>query len=514
MKRPRVEGWIALTACLLVLASCASTAPASVANLAGKRLIAPRADGLPFEAARGGYYDTVWPSEHADLWRSHATLNAGLPAGFDPGKLVRTSARLDLPVWGYTRADDEVFVIGGSPFTLRGFTEAIRSGKTGGRLDSFGSVVADLLDPSIPYVARIDPRTMKAVRLDLRGGSTVNYTGGLLMHGNGFVYAVSRSVLYKIDPEAMAIVRSLELPLTGTDALSRFWTTYNGLQVLASGELVLKGFHLIDSGKIPGWLLLIDPEDLSIDVRQQAAVSSARLTIQQSPDGPVFLYHVNALASLRYRITDAGFLPDTDWTSPYRAEKETGTQASSPLLFGKVGQIVFADNTAPGAATPIRLFTRAVDAGAPPGGSKGMPAFSRSLPSFNFFMVAGDPFLNQILVTYDPINNLLAAHRVKRDGGLEPLWEREGYKVSASPAVVPDRDLLYVDDYRNGKDHLVVLELSTGREAASVELEATLPTIGTIFPGRNDDVFILSSEAGGKSGRISRISIEGKESMQ
>jgi hypothetical protein len=35
-----------------------------------------------FVPERAGYYDTVWPSEHTDLWRSHAVLNAGLPVNF------------------------------------------------------------------------------------------------------------------------------------------------------------------------------------------------------------------------------------------------------------------------------------------------------------------------------------------------------------------------------------------------------------------------------------------------
>ena len=120
-------------------------------------------------------------------------------------------------------------------------------------------------------------------------------------------------------------------------------------------------------------------------------------------------------------------------------------------------------------------------------------------------MVAGDPYITQLLIYYDPINNLVSANRVSAEGGLEPVWERNGYKVSASPALVPDRDLLYIDNYQNGKDHLVVLKLSTGEELASVELSATLPTIGTIVPGMNNDVTITSSETGRPSGLITRI---------
>jgi hypothetical protein len=478
-----------------------------IRNPAGKPLLQPYAGMQPFVPQRAGYYDTVWPSEHTDLWRSHAVLSAGLPANVTFEQLSVTTARLNLPVWGYTRAQHEVFVAGGSPFLLDSFTQAIKTGEPLSGAALARSLLNDLFSDSIPYVAQIDPRSMRVRQLDLTGGRTVNYTGGLLMHKNGFVYAVSRSILYKVDPSTMRVVRSLSLPLVGEGRIVHYWTTYNGLQVLASGELVLKGFHLLDSPNIPGWLLLVDPDDLTIDVQQSVAVSSARLTIQQSADGRSYLYHVNDFDSLRFEITNAGFVLDDAWARSYRTPDSGSTQASSPLLFGHIGQVAFADNTAQGATTPIHLYTQAVDTNALPDELTGTPAFSKSLPGYNFFMVAGDPFERQLLVYYDPINDLLAAHRVTADGTLEPVWEHDTYKVSASPALVPDRDLLYIDDYRDVKDHLVILRLSTGLELASIELAATLPTIGTIFPGMNNDVYILSSEAAGNDGVISRVYI-------
>jgi hypothetical protein len=458
-----------------------------------------------FIPERAGYYDTVWPSEHTDLWRSHAVLNAGLPTNFTPEQLFVNTAPLNLPVWGYTRAKHEVFVAGGSPFLLDSFTQAIKTGMplTGAAL--VRSIVNDLRNDSIPYVAKVELDSMNVKQRNLTGGWTVNYTGGLLMHENGFVYAVSRSILYKVNPKAMRVVRSVKLPLVGTDELDNYWTTYNGLQVLASGALVVKGFHLLDSANVTGWLLLIDPDDLMISVQQPAPVSSARLTIQQFPDGKSYLYHVNDFESFRFEITDAGFVLDDAWTRNYRIPGST--QASSPLLFGQIGQVAFADNTAQGATTPIQLYTQAVDSNALPNDLIGTWAFNKRMPGYNFFMVAGDPFVKQLLVYYDPINNLLAAHRVTADGSLEQVWEHNIYKISASPAIVPDRDLLYIDDYQDGKDHLVILRLSTGLRLASIELAATLPTIGTIFPGMNNDVFILSSEAGGNAGVVSRVYI-------
>ncbi len=93
------------------------------------------------------------------------------------------------------------------------------------------------------------------------------------------------------------------------------------------------------------------------------------------------------------------------------------------------------------------------------------------------------------------------------DGTLHLVWEHDGYKVSASPAIVVDRNQLYIDDYHEGHDWLVVLDLSTGRQLATIQLAAQLPTIGTIFPGMNDDVYVLSTEAGTTHGLLSRITV-------
>ena len=483
-----------------------ATATPIIQPLTDKQLLAPQ---------RAGYYDTVWPSEHTDLWRSHAVSNVGLPADFDPAKLTVTTANLNLPVWGYTRAKDQVFAIGGSPFMLNKFTQQIKNGGSTSASSAAALNEADIQAEveesrkSVPYVARINPLTMQVTLFYMTEGETINYTGGLLMHENGFVYAVSRSYLYKVDPETMQAVASVPLPLVGDSKEQNFWTTYNGLQVIASGELVIKGFYFVDSVSVNGWLLLVNPDTLEIDVQQSEALSSARLTIQQAPDGSATLYQVNATQSLRFKITDTEFVLENDWTRDYRTADDGTTQASSPLLFGNVGQIVFANNTAPGVTTPISLFDQPVNVEDLPATLEGINAFDSDLPGYNFFMVAGDPFETQILFYYDPINNLIGAHTVLSDGTLQSLWEiNDVYKVSASPAICPDRDLLYIDNYQNGTDSLVVLKLSTGEELATVPLDANLPTIGTIFLGMNEDVYILSSEAGSDNGLISRIFVQ------
>ena len=447
-----------------------------------------------------GYYNTVWPSEHADLIRSHAVLSGGLPGDFDKSRLRIAATEMHLPTWGYTRGKEEIFVIGGSPQFMSIFTESIKTGKSISKLTAVIYSIKDIFSSDIPYAAKINSKTMGKTVLALDRGNTVNYTGGLLMHANGFVYAVSQSVLYKIETTKMEIVKSIDLPGIGNRWTS-YWTTYNGLQVLANGELILKGFHLINNANLDGYLLLIDPETLQIDIKQKARVSSARLMIADN-----YLYHVNAEENLRFKITDEGFVLDHGFTAKYRSKNDHSTQASSPLLLPHIDMVVFADNTAPNAKTPLRLYTKSTK-----DKNREMQsawAFTTSTPSFNFFMIAGDTFINNIVVYYDPLNNLVSANKIYEDGSIKLLWETTNIKASASPAISAGKGHIYIDDYKNGKDNFIVLDLLTGKELGRAELSASLPTIGTIFIGENSDVFILNSEAGNKAGFVSRIFIQ------
>lgn len=447
-----------------------------------------------------GYYPTVWPSEHADLIRSHAVLAGGLPMRGDKPELQVTSTPLHMPTWGYTRDVHEVFVIGGSPQFMSTFTTSIQNGKSISKLNMALNNVQDMFSRDVPYVAKINTETMEKTEILLDAGSTVNYTGGLLIHANGYIYAVSQSVLYKIDPLDMNILLRAELPKTG-NRITDYWTTYNGLQALDNGELVLKGFHLINNAELDGYLLLVNPDTLQIDVKQKERVSSARLMIYDQ-----FLYHVNAEENIRFRITDEGFLLDSSFTAPYRSKTDSSTQASSPMMLPDINMMVFADNTAPGAQTPIRLYSKSIR-----DMDKGMQtanAFSTAAPGFNFFMVGGDPFLHNIVIYYDPLNNLVSANQVDKDGNITLVWQKENIKASASPAISASNRHVYIDDYRNGKDHFVVLDLLSGEEIQRVELPASLPTVGTIFVGNQNDVFIINSEAGRQTGFVSRITVK------
>src|SRR5439155_16287827 len=116
-----------------------------------------------------------------------------------------------------------------------------------------------------PYVARIDPETMKVDVLDLTGGSSVNYVGGVLVHSNGFVYAVARSVLYKIDPSSFTVQNSVPLPLLpDSSGKENEAMAYNGIVAIENGDFVLKGWASTGGGESAfGYLLRLDPNNLA-----------------------------------------------------------------------------------------------------------------------------------------------------------------------------------------------------------------------------------------------------------
>ncbi len=235
---------------------------------------------------------------------------------------------------------------------------------------------------------------------------------------------------------------------------------------------------------------------------QQAAVGSARLTLATDEYGQEYLYHVNATESIRFHVTPQKITLDSSWHASYRSRDDGSTDASSPVFMGNA--VVFSDNTVVGATTPMHLYVHPLDL--PPKVERltGTPCFKDKRPGVNFFMVLGDPFLRKIVVVCDQFYGRVAAHQLLPDYRLELLWER-AYNVSASPAYVADRDLLYLTDYRDGCDHLVVVQGTTGTEVARAQLAARKPTIGTIVPGTADDVYVLSTEVGEKTGYISRI---------
>ncbi|MFM9136134.1 MAG: hypothetical protein ACKOT0_12025 [bacterium] len=489
----------------------APSVTAGVPQEAGAALsdAAPAAECVPElfrRPPRPGYAHTTWPTEHADAWRSHAVAD-GLPAGVMSKQLRTTAVKLPpVPVWGYVGKGDVVYVMGGAPYLLDMFTKLIQ----GAPQSSAPLLVAQskLYAASMtPYIARINTRTMEAEVLQLPGGDSVNYIGGALIHANGSVYAVARSVLYKINPRTFRVVASVKLPLAPKpNGAPNRETAYNGMVATQSGDLVLKGWASVGGGdEPPGVLLRVDAGDLSIKAQKvTTAVAAARMAIVLD-QGREYLYFPNQTQSVRFALSESAFNLDGRWSATYLREGSGMTAASSDVFMGK--GVVFASNTEPTATTPMSVFSQGIDAN---GSIAKSTPFKGIAPGWNFFMMAGDPYRSGISVVEDQVSGHAAGYLTCGGGqGVKKIWENSSITASAGMAINSAAGHLYTDDRvcdARGRCRmfLVVLDLRTGVEIARTAVRGNKPTIGQIFIGP-EAVYYVATNTDDPNGYVTRV---------
>lgn len=443
---------------------------------------------------RASLYDTVWPTDKANLNRSNSVVNAGLPRDVAAADVAVESVEMPYPAFAYTRDEDEIFVVGGTSFVLARYVSEI-DGLPG---LGFGEGL------SAPHITKYNPFTGEQTRLALDRGAGSDYLGGALIHANGYVYIVYQSHMYKIEPDSMTIVRSLDLPFA--PGVAKRFTIYNGLYTSSTGELVTKYWTQLGDAAA---FLLIDPDTLEITAQLDYPGASPRLTVAPADDGTEYLYHLNNRETFRMEIGPRSLTLDPDWISrydPYSTGQSENREPTSPVVAG--GRVYYTTNTSFTSTNPMRIFWQDVEA-----------AYSREMPpltgplllddvegaGWNFFHMVIDEATG-IIIGGDQINGLLTAVRVTDDNDLERLWQIE-LTHSSSPVIVSDREMLYVNDYVDGRDHLVVLDLTTAEELLRVPTPATRATISTIVVSATDEVYFGSLEPGQPIGLFHRIYI-------
>ena len=352
-------------------------------------------------------------------------------------------------------------------------------------------------------------RLEKVLRLNKGKGGFINYTGGLLVHSNGFLYAVAQGYLYKVRPGSFRVVASTSLPAApAAGGGPNLMTTYNGIAAAENGDLLLKGWASSggEGEEPPGMLLRVSPDDLAVRPDPPlpvSGISSARMALVKHDDGSEFLYLPGPTKSVRFKVDGSSFVLDESWTSTYFQRGDT--QASSDLFMGK--GVVFANNTSPTTRTPARLFAKGMADGSE---LRDVPAFKgRHRVGWNFFMVAGDPYSSGMVAVGDQATGRVAGFRACGGGlSVRKRWENDKIKSAAGMAINYKAGHLYTDDRRCNKRRcrlfLVVLDLRTGKELARVRVRGTKPTMGQIFIGRNA-VYYIATQTGARHGYITRI---------
>jgi hypothetical protein len=462
--------------------------------------------GTERAAARGELYNTTWPVPTADSWRTSSIATGGLPDQVRSNDLRSESVELGAaPIFGITYDEDSIFVFGGATHLMDLFTMAqgndLPEGGAAALVDAYGA--SGMVASANPYVAKIDPATMRAEILELPKGTTPNYPGSLVAHRNGQLYVVATATLFEVDPDSFEITRSLDLPRNPERPDS---TIYNTLQISSrNGDLLLKTAPQQGNGI----LVAVDTQQLQIRNQLETALSSARMTTLVEGDTE-YVYLPGDTDTLRFTVTDDGFTPDPTWSQPYRTAGDGSTPGVAMTPTGDHDTVVFPNNNTVliGVSTPLEMLWQSTTDET--SGVSSVNATSTDLPGGTFAPPPGDPFTTSVMVAADAVNGRLAAWRIADDGSLEQLWETDQYSVSVGAAIVADQRRLYTDDRECSADgtdctlYLVVADLMTGTEVARAQVAGSQPSIGRIFIGL-DAVYYIATQGEGGNGYVTKV---------
>ena len=334
------------------------------------------------------------------------------------------------------------------------------------------------------WVERIDPETLAplARSQDLPGGPF--WAGGIMAHANGSLYVTYGRYCHRLDA-GCALLASRELPQA---------QPYNSLLALSDGNLVMKNF--VRDGSNRSYFSVLEPERLErtgpeVEVPEG---SIARITRDISGGGE-FVYVAGDHTIYRYRYERGVLARDESWQYGYRMLPD-GEQSYAWDIVIADGSAWFMDNGANQfsgsfrgggtASSPLRLYrvslSDASDADV-------LTPFSDA----NHGTIVNPPLVDgsrRIAVAYDSGNGRIAGFRYGA-GGFERLWEH-AFNASNHFLLYPDEGEIVVNDYADGQEHLVVLDIESGAEQGRAA--TTSPVQSALFqsPGWSRDLYVCT----------------------
>jgi hypothetical protein len=417
----------------------------------------------------GPYYRTVAPFEHFDSRRTQVFPATCTVTG-GPIRAKRADGDFTTPYIAVTRNRDQLYVYGYG-------TDAAAQGG---------------------YVASVDPRTLRqrwrSQIPDPSPAGQWSYPGVMLVHGNGFLYAVYGNVLVKLDPDTGAVVHRRALPEdpNGTGA------AYNGMIVLPDGNLALKriergpctstasalsGLQCALANGIPSTLSIVEPGRLriedTVDLHQTVL---GRITYG---GGNIYIAGRNAIS--RYRYAHGRVRPDRGW-GPVTYRTGASQPGTGTGLLGDwvVVQTNFLPSTAPLTVTAVstrddhRVFR------------------SRPFPRSSMSWIVSKPALdlaNHTVVTHDTDAGAMAALHFDPRHGFRTRWRRSLTSLDFSALTGdPQHRQIVIADRQGGSESVVWLEERTGAQRARSATLSDVPAPGNIVtPGFDRRFFYLSA---------------------
>lgn len=352
------------------------------------------------------------------------------------------------------------------------------------------------------WVQKINPDTLEVLNESpqLPCGDHV-WCGAIAAHKNGSIIKVNGSFMHVLSPDCEVILEK-ELPIN---------QAHNGLLILSDGTIVTKDCRLENQQN--STITRLDPNTLEL-LHEPFALpegSMGRIASDLNDDGE-FIYIPGIERIWRIKVLPDALELDEDWQPQYRNGNQSqglawdGCISEDSLWVMDNGDIesvrsIYGVNPNGRVAENTHLSWRS------PAPWKGRQRLIK------FDLISGDkiaiepfdkegggiiaPPVNvpeyEMCIAWDSINGGLAGISTT-DRKLAVSWQLD-MRPTMQPVVFPESGELVINNFENGEDELIVVDIATGELLSRAKVNARLANGMFLSPGFNRDIFYCTTGA-------------------
>ena len=419
-----------------------------------------------------GYFDSAWPVECGGNRRQKAAT----------GKLQSKNSKTEMISTVSDKWNVMVIQREKNEFFLGGTMPYFNGPKPYGWLQKINSDSLEILNesPQLPCGDHV-------------------WCGAIAAHENGSIIKVNGSFMHVLSPECEVILEK-ELPIN---------QAHNGLLILSDGTIVTKDCRLENQQN--STITRLDPNTLEL-LHEPFALpegSMGRIASDLNDDGE-FIYIPGIERIWRIKVLPDALELDEDWQPQYRNANQSqglawdGCISEGSLWVMDNGDIesvrsIYGVNPNGRVAENTHLSWRNP---APWKGRQRLIKFdliSGEKTSIEPFDKEGGgiiaPPVNvpeyEMCIAWDSINGGLAGISTT-DRKLEVSWQLD-MRPTMQPVIFPESGELVINNFENGEDELIVVDIATGELLSRAKVNARLANGMFLTPGFNRDIFYCTT---------------------
>ena len=419
-----------------------------------------------------GYFDSAWPVECGGNRRQKAAIGKLLSKNSKTEMISTVSDKWNVMV--IQREKNEFFLGGTMPY--------FNGPKPYGWVQKINSDSLEVLNesPQLPCGDHV-------------------WCGAIAAHENGSIIKVNGSFMHVLSPECEVILEK-ELPIN---------QAHNGLLILSDGTIVTKDCRLENQQN--STITRLDPNTLEL-LHEPFALpegSMGRIASDLNDDGE-FIYIPGIERIWRIKVLPDALELDEDWQPQYRNANQSqglawdGCISEGSLWVMDNGDIesvrsIYGVNPNGRVAENTHLSWRNP---APWKGRQRLIKFdliSGEKTSIEPFDKEGGgiiaPPVNvpeyEMCIAWDSINGGLAGISTT-DRKLAVSWQLD-MRPTMQPVIFPESGELVINNFENGEDELIVVDIATGELLSRAKVNARLANGMFLTPGFNRDIFYCTT---------------------